>query len=85
MDLDEALAVFLYLKDRPQTDLSDELRAIRQKAWVTIARGAQLRIDAELTLRSEARAAIQRLRDREAEDVNVWAEKIGNDLGKFTD
>lgn len=48
MDLDEALAVFLYLKDHPQTAMTPDLRRLRQRAWETVCRGAKLRIDAEL-------------------------------------
>lgn len=39
--------------------------------------------DNELT--DEARAALERIEARKGEDIDEWAEKLGNDLGQFTD
>lgn len=47
MDLDEALALVAYLQNRPQTDMTADLRRLHQTAWGTVCRAAQARIDAE--------------------------------------
>ncbi len=39
----------------------------------------------ECTLSPYAKAVVERMDDRKGEDVDAWAERLGNDLGKHTD
>jgi hypothetical protein len=50
MELNEALAVYLYLKDFPETAMNQKRRELRTRAWSVICRTAQFRINAEMAV-----------------------------------